>query len=241
MRVKFPSLTRKSVIILAACGLIAAGGASFGAVQAFASIPDSGGVIHGCYKPKSDGSNAPLGVIDTALSGGSCPAGNSQLTWNQTGPQGPAGPTGATGPQGPTGDTGATGPQGPQGDTGPQGSQGPAGPSTAGPTGLDLIVLWACGPTAGVGTCSYNAASGSSGNTIFLECPSDHPFIVSGGVDDSPSNGDVVTSEPWDFTTNDPIGYNTNGPVEQTTDQYGWRAVVSQTGNHYHVMAICAK
>ena len=46
----------------------------------------------------------------------------------ETGPQGPAGETGATGPQGPQGETGATGPQGPAGETGATGPQGPAGP-----------------------------------------------------------------------------------------------------------------
>jgi hypothetical protein len=51
---------------------------------AMASIPDSGGVIHACYKPNANGSNAPLGVIDTARSGGHCPGGDKQLTWNQT-------------------------------------------------------------------------------------------------------------------------------------------------------------
>jgi hypothetical protein len=70
---------------------------------ASASIPDSSGVIHGCYKPNTNGTNTTLGVIDTAKSGGSCPTGDTALTWNQTGPQGPAGPTGPTGPQGPTG------------------------------------------------------------------------------------------------------------------------------------------
>ncbi|WP_051313614.1 collagen-like protein [Sporocytophaga myxococcoides] len=43
------------------------------------------------------------------------------------GPQGAAGPQGATGPQGPAGPTGATGPQGPAGPTGATGPQGPQG------------------------------------------------------------------------------------------------------------------
>ncbi len=57
------------------------------------------------------------------------------VSWNQTGPRGDAGATGATGAQGPKGDPGATGAQGPKGDPGatgaqgPQGDQGPAGPS----------------------------------------------------------------------------------------------------------------
>jgi len=46
-----------------------------------------------------------------------------------TGPQGVAGPAGATGPQGPAGPTGATGPQGPAGPVGPTGPQGVAGVS----------------------------------------------------------------------------------------------------------------
>ena len=52
----------------------------------------------------------------------------------QTGPQGPAGPqgaTGPTGPQGPTGPTGATGPKGDTGATGPQGPTGATGPAPA--------------------------------------------------------------------------------------------------------------
>lgn len=68
---------------------------------AVAAIPDSGGVIHGCYKPQSDGHSTALSVIDTALTNGHCPGGNTELTWNQTGPQGPAGATGPAGPAGP--------------------------------------------------------------------------------------------------------------------------------------------
>jgi hypothetical protein len=79
---------------------------------AYASIPDSGGVFHGCVN-KTTG---VLRVIDTSKSGtlGHCITSGSQaetaIKWNQTGPQGPQGVTGATGA------TGATGPQGPSGD-----------------------------------------------------------------------------------------------------------------------------
>jgi hypothetical protein len=103
---------------VSAAVLIAAGSGT-----ALASIPDSGGVIHGCYKPQGNGSNSPLGVIDTALSNGKCPNGDTELTWNQTGPQGPQGATGATG------------------QTGSQGPAGATGPSTAGPSGLDTTVV----------------------------------------------------------------------------------------------------
>ncbi len=102
---------------------------------AWATIPSSGGVIHGCYQ-KSDGK---LRVVNDPST---CRDAELPISWNQTGPQGPKGDTGATGPQGHTGpqglpgqkgDTGATGPQGPQGDPGPQGLQGAAGPP--GPAG----------------------------------------------------------------------------------------------------------
>jgi hypothetical protein len=58
---------------------------------AYASIPDSGGVIHGCYK--TTGSNKELIVIDSPSQ--SCPMGYTALNWSQTGPQGA---TGAAGP-----------------------------------------------------------------------------------------------------------------------------------------------
>jgi hypothetical protein len=79
---------------------------------AFASVPDSTGVIHGCY---SSGTPHSLQVIDTAKVSG-CPSGTIALKWNQTGPRGPQG---------------LQGPTGPQGLSGPQGIQGPAGTSNA--------------------------------------------------------------------------------------------------------------
>lgn len=62
---------------------------------ALASIPDSGGVIHACYKTPVPAHGTPLSVIDSGA-GGSCPNGYVALTWNQAGPQGPAGPPGAS-------------------------------------------------------------------------------------------------------------------------------------------------
>src|SRR5260370_26571351 len=82
---------------------------------AWGSIPDSTtGAITACY-----GSTGHVRVIDKQA-GASCLVAETELSWNQTGPQG------ATGPAGPTGATGATGPAGP---TGPTGATGPTGPS----------------------------------------------------------------------------------------------------------------
>jgi hypothetical protein len=63
---------------------IVVGGMSF----AFASIPDSTGVIHGCYK--TNGTLHDLKVIDNAVTA-SCPTGYSPLNWNQSGPPGSSG------------------------------------------------------------------------------------------------------------------------------------------------------
>jgi hypothetical protein len=67
-----------------------------------ASIPDSGGVINGCYNK----SNGNLRIIDTATD--SCMNHETAISWSQTGPQGPVGPQGPAGPQGPPGSSQGT-------------------------------------------------------------------------------------------------------------------------------------
>lgn len=64
---------------------------------AYASIPDAGGVIHGCYQKN----NGQLRVIDTGKGQARNPS-ELGLTWSQTRPRGPTGATGATGATGPT-------------------------------------------------------------------------------------------------------------------------------------------
>jgi hypothetical protein len=86
---------------------------------AFATIPDSNGVIHGCYKPNGD-----LSVIDT---GDSCKQRETPLNWNQTGPQGAQGVQGEKGEKGDKGEPGAQGLPGNDGQPGGPGPQGPAG------------------------------------------------------------------------------------------------------------------
>lgn len=120
---------RFGLLLLATVALSVAG-------VAYATIPDTSGVIHGCFKAGAgddDGGHGKgaLRVIDTDK-GETCKNSELALDWNQTGPQGPQGIQGPQGPQGPQGEIGpqglqgATGAQGPQGIPGPQ---GPAGPS----------------------------------------------------------------------------------------------------------------
>jgi hypothetical protein len=76
-------------------------------------------VIHACYDNKGS-----VHLIDPAGSGGlptSCAAGETALSFNQSGP---AGSTGAAGPTGPAGAAGPTGPTGAAGPTSPTGAAG---------------------------------------------------------------------------------------------------------------------
>ena len=86
-------------------GLTVAAALTIGASVAFGAIPDSGGVIHACYK-----SNGDLRVVDTAAgSDGTCKSQETALTWNQQGAAGAQGPAGPAGPKGDTGPAGAKG------------------------------------------------------------------------------------------------------------------------------------
>ena len=82
----------KRLIITAAVAVAIA--VSGGAI-AYASIPDSSGVIHGCYTVNG----GALRVIDTAK-GQTCATGQHSLNWNQKGPKGAAGPPGPAGVSG---------------------------------------------------------------------------------------------------------------------------------------------
>jgi hypothetical protein len=95
-------------------GVVAAVAFAAAGAVAYASIPDAGGLIHGCYK--SD--HGDLRVIDPSApkkDQNSCKTDETALDWNQQGVPGPQGPQGAQGPQGP------------QGIQGPQGASGVSG------------------------------------------------------------------------------------------------------------------
>jgi hypothetical protein len=122
--------------------------------SAYASIPDAGGLIHGCYT--TVGTEHILFLIDTAQTS-TCPIGQMPIAWNAQGPTGPQGV------QGPTGPTGAQGSRGPTGATGTQGSQGPTGPQgIAGATGA-TGVTGSTGPTGPAGTNGATGATGATG------------------------------------------------------------------------------
>jgi hypothetical protein len=82
-------------------GLFVGVGVAVGGI-AYAAIPDSSGLIHGCYQK-----NGNLRVIDSTGKG--CTTSEKPLSWSQTGLTGTTGAAGTTGPTGATGATGATG------------------------------------------------------------------------------------------------------------------------------------
>jgi hypothetical protein len=73
------------------------------AVVVQAAIPDASGVIHACYR-----ANGNLRLVDKS----NCTSSETALTWNQMGPQGPAGVPGPAGAPGPQGQPGTSGPSG---------------------------------------------------------------------------------------------------------------------------------
>ncbi len=146
--------SRKMLFVGPAVVVVATGFGTVFAAAAGGTIPASNGTITGCYP--SLGALRPLSLIDPST-GASCPPGLTQVTFNQTGPQGPvgaAGPTGPTGAQGTAGAPGAAGPAGPQGAPGAQGPAGATGPQ--GPSGNSTP-----SPTANVvGTITIDFTSG---------------------------------------------------------------------------------
>jgi len=106
---------------------------------AYAAIPDSSGVIHGCYTNKV----GVLRVIDPSA-GQSCTSLETPIQWSQKGPKGEAGPAGPAGPKGDKGDPGPAGADGKDGAPGPAGPQGPAGPPGSALSSIDDLNGLAC-------------------------------------------------------------------------------------------------
>lgn len=100
---------------------------------AYATVPDSQGIIHTCIVHPS----GYLRVIDPeATPPQTCKSNETPLTWSQEGPVGREGDEGDGGDDGDRGKTGEQGGQGGQGDQGEQGEQGdPGPPGPPGPPG----------------------------------------------------------------------------------------------------------
>jgi Collagen triple helix repeat (20 copies) len=161
---------------------------------AYASIPDSKGVIHGCYR-KTTGQ---LIVIDS--SGKGCEEGWTPLNWSQTGPTGAKGPTGATGPTGAKGPTGATGPTGPTGLKGATGPTGPAGLSLFANIDDDGTLL------SGTATGAVRTGTGQYTVTFGRDVTACAPVATSGKV---PGSADGIPLATFLLSNNDTANPNT--------------------------------
>lgn len=177
---------------------------------AFAAIPGSDGVIHGCYNT----SRGNLRVIDVATD--TCTDRETAISWNEVGPKGDAGPQGETGPAGPSGPkgdvgaTGATGPAGPAGPMGPAGPRGEMGP--AGPQG-ETGAVGAAGPQgpqgpagiSGLETVSVQRIDQAPSNdllfTLRASCPAGKKVIGGGHWISIWDRSDVYQSFPEDERT----------------------------------------
>jgi hypothetical protein len=94
---------------------------------AVASIPDSGGVIHACYKKSTHGE---MHLVNSASD---CNPSEKAIQWNQTGPAGPPGPPGPPGTPGSSFLAGSSGTQLSNGNNG-----------------------GGCGGFIGVGNCAFS-------------------------------------------------------------------------------------
>jgi len=193
------------VIAGAATAAVMVGGTAYGAVSS-ASIPDPYGVIHGCYSANSaNGTNGTvLNIINSAQA--SCSKGQSAISWNQTGPAGPPGPQGAPGAAGAAGAPGAPG------------AAGAPGPSTAGPVGLDVIII-------------YKVGVAPNQQIAKAICPPDHPYLVGGGG----YTFNSTTEEPPAASVPTFLGDESN-----STDGVGWE-VDAFSGDTAFASAICAR
>ena len=153
---------------------------------AIAAIPDSGGTFRGCVNIASgvvrllpNSLPAPYNdcITSSVIAANDLPPFMAEVavSWNQQGPkgdigltgaQGPKGDTGLTGAQGLKGDTGLTGAQGLKGDTGLTGAQGPRGDTgLTGAQGLkgDTGLTGARGPKGDTGLTGAQGPQGVAG------------------------------------------------------------------------------
>lgn len=165
-----------SVITLAVAGSLAA-----------ASIPDSNGVIHACYKPST-------GAVKIVVSASNCGKGEVHLSWNHTGP---AGKDGRDGTDGQDGADGAPG------NLALAGKQCPNGSFV---TGFDAGGELQCGMPAGSG-------SGGTGSDPGSPTDADNDGFTSGSGGDCDDGNPAV--HPGATELEDGLDNNCDGTADE--------------------------
>jgi hypothetical protein len=147
----------RTIMVASAVTLLLAGGTAAAAAAIASSPVDSSGVIHGCW------TNAALNgshVFVLQDSGTSCPKGTTPISWNQTGPSGPAGPPGPAGP------------------SGPPGPSGPAG--TGAPVDIGTVTLNLDHSVPALSTCTLSNLSGPSQSSLTVTADTSDPSGITG-------------------------------------------------------------
>lgn len=152
---------------------------------AFASS-DTTTAIHACVLSND------VGQLRIPAPGESCKSSEYELSWNQEGKPGPAGPVGPKGDTGPAGSTGPIGPTGPRGDTGPSGENGQSAYQLwleQGNTGSESYFLASMQGTPGAqrpagpaGPAGTSAASHVFSGSHNLRCPGQEAVVGSAGA-----------------------------------------------------------
>jgi hypothetical protein len=207
------AVTRRALAAGAVVAAVAAGGSAAALATAGSGTSD---VYQGCLRHD-------IGTIYhvqvNATTPAICGRHDQPITWNQTGPQGPDGPQGATGPAGPQGATGPAGPQGATGPAGPAGVPGPAGPQGAtGPAGP-------AGPPGLAGLTTYsqtNTSPDSTAAAVSIPCPNGGVATGGGGSFDTGVTGVYIIQSKPIPATGTPTGWqveyiNTSGASQSIT------------------------
>jgi hypothetical protein len=182
-------LVRRHAVAFAALFLLLGGSAYAVTGQSGDSAAQGSKKLYACV-------TSEYSTLNLTTAGRACPRGQRKISWNESGPRGAHGATGAAGPSGPAG---ARGPQGETGPAGPQGARGADG--TPGPQGDP-------GRTGPQGDPGQIGRTGPAGTSEFAEffalMPPDNAATVAPGTDvdfpqDGPSSGTITRTGPASF------------------------------------------
>jgi hypothetical protein len=182
-----PMYLSKKMIILIALLVLTIVGAGAAVAQM-----SGGNTYTGCLDP--GGTIIHVAIGDQPAK--ACAPSHTQISWNETGPEGPQGPAGPQGPEGPAGPEGPEGPAGPEGPEGPAGPEGPEGP--AGQNGTDGV----SGYKTNRALLLVVPAGGEE--TLQVDCP-DGKRILGGGISNPIT--DVYVSQSFPLVARSPNGW----------------------------------
>ncbi len=184
---------RRTAQMVAATSLAAVGTLGAALAPAAPAGAASSTKIYACYSTKTN-------ALSYDPKGAKCASGETQISWNASGPQGSRGAQGTKGTQGANGAQGSAGaqgaqgaqgvkgPQGPQGVLGAQGAQGATGPQGA--TGAQGSI----GSQGSQGKAGTTGTQGAQGSTGAQGPAGPTGYIAIGGRTALPASARVTSS-----------------------------------------------